>query len=231
MKKFISGLIVGVVLSASFMFSFANVDEIKAVFSNFNFLVNGESAKLESQPLVYNGASYLPVREIANMLGYDVTYKTETKTVEFNFVSVPNSSLTEYVDDSQDHLINEINNVNDYLKKSLDIYNKTKKLHTLITNSESHDDISNIKNSFLDVMNEIDNISVIPEEYRDNWGNLVEYVNWVNSLLREIDNAYKFNDITTNIQDEVNLPESLLKRIELNTELIEKYESHFKNSR
>jgi hypothetical protein len=84
MKKFIMGIILGAVLATASN-AIAN-SEVVAKFISFNFVVNGEPIQVESQPVSINGSSYLPVRELANLLGYDVTYKADTKTIELNLV-------------------------------------------------------------------------------------------------------------------------------------------------
>jgi hypothetical protein len=91
MKKFISGTIFGLILALS-MTAFAN-SEIIAKFTTFNFVVNGERVELESQPVVVNGSSYLPIREIATLLGHRVEYKFDTKTIELTS-STSNTELS-----------------------------------------------------------------------------------------------------------------------------------------
>lgn len=77
-KSFIMGLIVGLMLTSAV---FASSEYIQAKFTDFNLIINGKQKVLQTKPLVYNGTSYLPVREISNLLGYDVTYKSDTRTI------------------------------------------------------------------------------------------------------------------------------------------------------
>jgi len=82
MKKIIFGLIIGFMLGLSAT-SFAAVgDRVEAVFKQFNIVINGEQVTLDTVPLVYNGTSYLPVRELANKLGYNVTYLADSETIQ-----------------------------------------------------------------------------------------------------------------------------------------------------
>ncbi|WP_274362491.1 stalk domain-containing protein [Paenibacillus thermotolerans] len=46
--------------------------------------LNGEMKKLEKSPLVYNGTSYLPLREIAAVTGAEVTWDEKNKTAHIN---------------------------------------------------------------------------------------------------------------------------------------------------
>lgn len=65
--------------------SFAAVgDKVEAMFANFNLVINGQVKSMDTTPLVYNGTSYLPVREISNLVGYDVTYKADSRTIELS---------------------------------------------------------------------------------------------------------------------------------------------------
>ncbi|MEK3725300.1 copper amine oxidase N-terminal domain-containing protein [Paenibacillus sp. FSL H8-0034] len=87
MKKY-KGYIIGGLVGASLMFSaqsFAAIGEkAEAIFSQFNFVINGQAKTLDESPVVINGNSYLPVRSISNALGYDVTYKADSRTIELN---------------------------------------------------------------------------------------------------------------------------------------------------
>lgn len=83
MKKYIIGFIVGILIDASGV-AYADDGYIQAVFAKFNFIVNGEKVDPGIDPLVYQGTSYLPVRAFANMLGYDVTYRADSRTIELS---------------------------------------------------------------------------------------------------------------------------------------------------
>jgi hypothetical protein len=50
-------------------------------------VINGEAKQLSTEPLVVKGTTYLPVREIAKMLGYDVTYRADSNTIELTSAS------------------------------------------------------------------------------------------------------------------------------------------------
>jgi len=83
MKKFIFGLCLGLFFGMA-TGAFASVGQkVEAVFAEFIYEVNGERKEIDTPALVYHGTSHLPVRQIANMLGYDVTYLADTKTIRF----------------------------------------------------------------------------------------------------------------------------------------------------
>lgn len=78
--KFVFGFICGAIIFGS-LSVFANGEEFIAKFSKYNFLINGEIVEMQSDPIVYQDTTYLPVRSISNQLGYDVTYKADSKTI------------------------------------------------------------------------------------------------------------------------------------------------------
>lgn len=84
MKKLISGIIIGLVLGVSTNAFAAVGDSVTAVFTQFSYKVNGEIKTLDSPVLVHDGNSYLRTTQISNMLGFDVTYKADSRTIEFN---------------------------------------------------------------------------------------------------------------------------------------------------
>jgi hypothetical protein len=79
---FIVGLVSGVMLATAAS-AFAASETVQATFERFVLVVNGGEPQ-EIEPLTYKGTTYLPVRETANRLGYDVTYKADGKTIILN---------------------------------------------------------------------------------------------------------------------------------------------------
>lgn len=69
------GIVIGLLGSTTAGALAAIGDKVEATITHFVFIVNGEEKQLDVDPLVINGTSYLPVRALSNMLGYDVTYK------------------------------------------------------------------------------------------------------------------------------------------------------------
>lgn len=58
-------------------------DTVQATFQKFNLTINGQNT-IEIEPLAYKGTAYLPVRETSTMLGYDVAYEAESRTIVLN---------------------------------------------------------------------------------------------------------------------------------------------------
>ena len=77
MKKIMLGIIIGVLLAISVPVAAEGVMKkvTATIRSDFSIELNGKSVTLKNSPLAYDGNSYLPVREIASLLGTDVDFK------------------------------------------------------------------------------------------------------------------------------------------------------------
>lgn len=94
MKRMIIGIVIGLLIGTAGTAFAATSEPVQAIFAKFNFVVNGEEKTLEADPLVYQGGTYLPVRVVANMLGYDVTYKADSRTIELDSIVVATNQKT-----------------------------------------------------------------------------------------------------------------------------------------
>lgn len=82
MKRFLVGFVLGALIFGS-MTAFAN-DEVRAKLTDIKLMVNGQLVELENKVMAVEGRSYLPVREVANLVGYDVDYNDATRTIILN---------------------------------------------------------------------------------------------------------------------------------------------------
>lgn len=80
MRKIIAAIVAGFILGAAGTVTAAPT--VQAVFAKFNFVIDGKKVDPGVDPLVYQGTTYLPVRVFSNLLGYDVTYKADSRTIE-----------------------------------------------------------------------------------------------------------------------------------------------------
>lgn len=81
MKKLIAALALGMLIGSATT-ALAAPDVVEATVAKFKFLVNGEEREVKTEQLVVMGTTYLPVREVANMLGHDVTFRSDSQTIE-----------------------------------------------------------------------------------------------------------------------------------------------------
>lgn len=83
-KPYIVGFIAGVIATVS-TGAYATVgDKVEAIFSEFNFKVNGKAVTLDQTPIVVDGSSYLPVKSLSQALGYNVNYDADTRTINLS---------------------------------------------------------------------------------------------------------------------------------------------------
>lgn len=82
MKKFVMGLVFGLVLAISF--SVMANSKIVAQYFNPTITVDGHKVNLKSKPVTINGTTYLPMRDLAETLNYNVQYDASSKTIKLN---------------------------------------------------------------------------------------------------------------------------------------------------
>lgn len=84
MKKLTIGIIIGLMLGMSTNAFAAIGDTVQAVFSQYVYEVNGVTQTTDAPVLVYEGMSYLRTTDLGNMLGFNVTYKADSRTIAFD---------------------------------------------------------------------------------------------------------------------------------------------------
>ncbi|REK69348.1 stalk domain-containing protein [Paenibacillus paeoniae] len=95
MKKIIAGFIAGMIFAtAGTALAQTAIEKITAsVRTDYSVEVDGKKVTLTNSPLAYNGSSYLPVREVSEMLGKEVDFKDgviklTTPEIKFN-IKIP----------------------------------------------------------------------------------------------------------------------------------------------
>ena len=80
--KTVATLALGMMIGSATV-AMAAPSSVQAIIAKFAFTVDGKAQTLKNDPLVYNGTTYLPVREVAGMLNADVTsFDNKTKKIE-----------------------------------------------------------------------------------------------------------------------------------------------------
>jgi hypothetical protein len=93
-KKALRAGMLAILLSASFAAGAAADDTLKKVeaYLRPDFKVELDGYRVVTDPpLIYNGSSYLPFRQIANMLGAEVDWDETTYTIKLKRPPAPNS--------------------------------------------------------------------------------------------------------------------------------------------
>lgn len=91
MKKFISGIIVGVIISSTVAFAASYV----ANPAGFKVLVNGKEFTSDPPAMVINDRTYLPLRAIGDALGVPVNWNEELGQAEVGESSVASDMANE----------------------------------------------------------------------------------------------------------------------------------------
>ncbi len=82
MKKFFSGLIVGVIIMITTPVIGSVYKSINVYFDKVTLMVNDEL--VDEETILYEGTTYVPLRAISEMLGKEVTYDVETSTAHID---------------------------------------------------------------------------------------------------------------------------------------------------
>jgi hypothetical protein len=106
MKKTVLALALGLTIGSAGTAIAATSETVQAVFAKFNFVVNGESKQLATDPLVVDGTSYLPVREVAGLLGYQLEYDADSRTIKLDGGSKDGAQTTNKGDETMTTTVN-----------------------------------------------------------------------------------------------------------------------------
>ena len=81
MKKYFAVIVIAMLLTTT-IFGSQITKKIEVVFNAIRLEVNGE--KVEADNMVHDGTTYVPLREVSGLLGGEVSWEEETKTVHIN---------------------------------------------------------------------------------------------------------------------------------------------------
>ncbi|OXM85916.1 stalk domain-containing protein [Paenibacillus rigui] len=88
MKRWKRVMLMGSILTGTFTAGVFAEDVLQRVEAylrpDFNIVVDGKPVQLEGPTLVYQDKSYLPLKELGNLLGANILWKNENKTIYIN---------------------------------------------------------------------------------------------------------------------------------------------------
>ncbi|MEI7025786.1 stalk domain-containing protein [Paenibacillus sp. y28] len=85
MKKYLIGFISGALLATvGSVYASDALEKVEAYLKPQSVKLNGQSVALENPAIVYDGSTYLKVRDIGKITGLHVDWNAETETVELN---------------------------------------------------------------------------------------------------------------------------------------------------
>ena len=184
-KHFVVGLIIGAFIVSPLTVSAKTLQKVEAYFAKFNFIINGEVKTLEVDPLVYQGSTYLPVRVVANMLGYDVVYRADSRTIELMDGS-PKSNFNDNLRKDENDLENN------------NIQNSTTNPENTPINETMYNEFKNSFTIDVAIPDFNDSISVVlkytgnmdEEQFKTYWNNLQQKEQFIKKMASEIKNQY-----------------------------------------
>ncbi len=75
------GLSMALCANCGTVFAQTGSQKIDAVYNDIKIVVDGKEVSTSTEPFIYNGTTYLPVRAIGEALGKDVSWDAQTNTV------------------------------------------------------------------------------------------------------------------------------------------------------
>lgn len=96
MKRFVMGLIVGIAISTcGAVFAEDGLQKVEAYLRpSLPITLNGTPVTLDNPPVMYDGSTYLRLRDIAKLTGIGVDWNQQTQTVVLSTYGAPTSSTT-----------------------------------------------------------------------------------------------------------------------------------------
>lgn len=91
MKRFISGIIIGAMVTTSVTALAATAKNIQAIYSVKSLVVNGVDTGKGNTAFVSGGTTYVPLRTVSDALGHDISWDSNTKTI---YINTNNSNST-----------------------------------------------------------------------------------------------------------------------------------------
>lgn len=95
MKKSVIGFICGAIFFSGV--SYAASGKLTATIASYKVYVNGKEQNLKNKPVVIDGITYLPVREVSNALGYNVTLNKGNIMLDNGTATATRSTKTDNV--------------------------------------------------------------------------------------------------------------------------------------
>ncbi|PYI50591.1 peptidylprolyl isomerase [Paenibacillus flagellatus] len=88
------GLIIGVLLSVSFVQASGTGTSIEVYFKELRYLFDGVEKKPEQDGFIYNGTTYVPLRFVGEALGKRVQYDDDTGTIKVGHQYAADPAMT-----------------------------------------------------------------------------------------------------------------------------------------
>lgn len=87
MKKLVSGILIGALLTSGMVFAKQATEKIEVIYDNIKLIIDGKEYQPTDangnavEPFAYNGTTYLPLRAVANAFDKEVDWEAQTSTI------------------------------------------------------------------------------------------------------------------------------------------------------
>lgn len=85
-RKIVSSVIAGVLLFGGMAMAAGRYEKIEVFFERLHVAINGQQSELSRDSIIYNGSVYIPLRSMGEMLGAEVGWTNEDRTVHLDFL-------------------------------------------------------------------------------------------------------------------------------------------------
>lgn len=95
-KQLIVGIILGaIIFNVAPSMALSGLKTIDVMYNNIKIAVDGKEVETDSEPFIYEGRTYVPIRFVSEALGMEVNWNDKTKTVEITNTSssTPNATI------------------------------------------------------------------------------------------------------------------------------------------
>lgn len=125
-KKIAITVIIAFILSAGYAIADGQYKQITVYFSKLNMNVNGQAMELSRESIFYNGNIYMPLRDLSETLGAQVTWDDSNRAVNLDFLldnkgqtvfSAAKKGLYQYIAIENNNIMNQM--IADYKKEDM----------------------------------------------------------------------------------------------------------------
>lgn len=81
MKKIVLALSIGMMIGSTATIAAATNETVQATIAKFVVKLNGEEKEIKDPIIIVDGISYLPLREVSALFGYQIKYDDATRTI------------------------------------------------------------------------------------------------------------------------------------------------------
>ena len=91
-------VVIGVIMLAGFVTAKGSYQNIKVYYDKAKLIINGQPSSADLNAIIHNGSVYLPIRAIGENMGGEVTWNSNDRSVNLDFVVSYGDTVVSYSD-------------------------------------------------------------------------------------------------------------------------------------